>query len=366
MKQPSPNQAKDPQFGADFHPIMRTFLLSIFILLVILTLAISFRSLAAIVIGIFAGLAITFVALLKSYISIVLKSMRILFFLVIYFSIILMGMMILRPPGFPGLPGCIASDYRATITPANDSLTIFRTSEQLTLAKNRIIIELELIEILGTSNISEEELASQLSGYFQVPSTWRILPDHFLSYQLPTRYISIKPLGLFVFEVVVDTPYDELKQTLSPAGRDEFSPCITGSRNVFVKSLPNKSFLSAKNAFDVNISTYLDIESIKWQTADTNISFAIVKPPLHNLRPVIDTIIQITYTKSWLITLLGFIIASLIGTLGGSWFWRKATSLIQLIRRGRYTNNEQTHTTIIVSHTGEEKDIKVNKDKTDL
>lgn len=266
--------------------------------LIVSGIALSYSLLTAVIGGMGVGMLVAFLSqrgILRKALKIGLYAAAVVALVVgVSITVLVMG----NFSGLPYTPGCMASDYEVELIPQDPALSVFRASEQIALGTDRLRWAAELSEALGTPTPSQSEESAKFLAQFNLPDTWKPIPEKEYAFRLPDRLLMSRPRGLLVLELIVTSPSAELRKAIIPVGFRNYSVCVTGERTVTIDSLPSKSFLSAKNAFDVKVATYLDVESVQWITMDSTIAFAMIRPPYQQLRPLVDTVIHLTYTRS--------------------------------------------------------------------
>jgi hypothetical protein len=88
--------------------------------------------------------------------------------------------------------------------------------------------------------------------------------------------------------------------------------CPEGS--VTLLNFPKNSFLEAKYDTNLQINSYLDIETISWSTKNLNkgITFAYIPPPFYHFKLVLKPFLGVASFNQWIVAFLGAVVSIVI------------------------------------------------------
>jgi len=143
--------------------------------------------------------------------------------------------------------------------------------------------------------------------------------------------------------------------------------------NVTLQNFPKGTFYAAKASFDMQSTTYIDVENVSWSIYpnEEQVVFAYIPEPLQYIRPLILPFVGVSSLSHLLVALL-----SLAGTLILTPIVRPVITeqlqkgFLNWLRRPRWDKAEksgsppgpQSKAKLIISAKGEEKEIDVNRE----
>jgi hypothetical protein len=195
------------------------------------------------------------------------------------------------------------------------------------------------------------------------------------SVELPEREVTSTNVGLLTREVrIMPIQANSSGNAIItlPDGRTlKGSICSFSCENIDIElhDAPKGSFLVAKDAEKTQKYPYIDTETISWSVInlEQGITFAFIPPPFHHIRQIIEPLLGASALNQWVLGILGLICTIFITPIVqpvilttaqkrfGSW----------LDRRSEAKAREETKkkATIIISSTGEEKEVDVSEKK---
>lgn len=123
---------------------------------------------------------------------------------------------------------------------------------------------------------------------------------------LPEIELTGTPVGYFLNEITI--PMDDWEITKDM----DFSS--KSSSSVSIEKLPYQSFYDAAYADHINSNEYMGEETISWDEdrAYSKIRFVYIRPPFHNLRPIIAPLIEFSKYDNRMLAVIGFLIPFLL------------------------------------------------------
>ena len=175
----------------------------------------------------------------------------------------------------------ILTGYHAIITPVDISQGVFKISEEATYNVESYLCNSDYS--VSTSIMKEGEVLS-----------------------LPEKQVYSSSRGLFIRELNV-TPLDGL----AISGIDT---CCVKAPTVELSDFPRDSFYEARDVNKTEISTYLDIETVKFdeQSLNRSIVFAYITPPFYSVRGLVAPLIGVSYQGQWIVALIGLLVTVII------------------------------------------------------
>lgn len=221
------------------------------------------------------------------------------------------------------------NDYQALIEPIDPSKGLFEITEEVIYDIKRYVCE--------------EDSSTSIS----------IIAENFVVI-LPAREMRSSNRGIFIREIII-TPLEN--SFLSAV------TCCPKSPIVELHDFPRNSFYEAKDAQNLQISPYLDTETIIWSgfSLRRDIVFAYIAPPFYSVRDILALFIGVSYQSYSLIiifsllvtTVFSFLIKPVLSDIGKN----KIKTFLD-----RKSQKPVKKTTIIVSSKGEEREVDVTED----
>lgn len=123
-----------------------------------------------------------------------------------------------------------------------------------------------------------------------------------LQKNLPEIEVSGTPVGYFLNEVTVPMNKWEITSDMDFSSK--------GISSVSIENLPYQAFYDADLIDQIKTNEYMGRETISWDEdhAYSSIRFVYIRPPFHNLRPIITPMIEFSKFDNKLLAVIGFLI----------------------------------------------------------
>lgn len=119
---------------------------------------------------------------------------------------------------------------------------------------------------------------------------------------LPEIEVNSTPVGYFLSEITISMDEWDVIKNMNFASKSASS--------VSIEDLPYQSFYDAAFIDHINSNEYMGKETISWDEdhAYSIIRFVYIRPPFHNLRPIITPLIEFSKYDNSLLAVIGFLI----------------------------------------------------------
>lgn len=135
------------------------------------------------------------------------------------------------------------------------------------------------------------------------------------------------------------------------------------SNEIILSDFPEGSFYAAKNAQDLQSLKYIDTSTTSWSVLDldSGVTFAYIPQPFYNFRNILFPFLGISQINEWMIGLLGLILTFFVTPIVLPVINDEIKQRILRLFKKPVIDEKPTKLKIIVSPSGDEKEIEVSK-----
>jgi len=243
------------------------------------------------------------------------------------------------PQAYPGSP-CAIDYYLITIENKDTQLHRFRAQEFISFHP----------EVFKETQFTPESawVSTSIDGH--------------AGFLLPETELRSSSYGFLLNEVKFESPdvsYSFAFSDLSLPWNYDFSPSCTEAV-IRLRDFPLDAFYAALDAFELERHSYVNTETVTWDTYSRDIRFVYIRPPFQLFKPFIKPFLGVSSLNQWIIGLIG-----LIGTAIMTPVIKPVLIEVLQKRFKKRIDNDQLKTKqttkIVVSSRGEEKEIEVKK-----
>jgi len=225
------------------------------------------------------------------------------------------------------------------------------------------------------------------AGIFSIRETININPewvDYYretdipMSIELPERELISKTSGFLAKEVKIipaqAKPSGQATIELADGRTLEGNICTYSCDHVYVElhDIPAGSFLAAKDSENIQTHPYFNSETISWSVINLKqgIIFAFVPAPFYRFRSIIKPFIGASTWNQWLLSILGWLITMITSPIVRpalmSRLQKRFGPCLDKLPILKTSKDSDKKATIIISSTGDEKDVVVSEKKRNL